>query len=147
MPYVTQAQLEQRFGETEVAQLLDRDRNGSADASALTAAQTGADALIDGYLRAANAQDLPLSTVPSMVTDIAADIVRFKLWDKRAPEEVRKRYEDAIKRLQDIGRGLIKLDLDTPAAPLGSPSYTTRTRTFDDDTMCSFMGGAINDDY
>lgn len=147
MPYCTSSQMESHFGAVEVLQLLDRDRDGVADTGVLTAVQVDTDDLIDGYLRAANTPDLPLATVPAMITGIAADIQRFKLWKDRASEEVRKRYEDAIKRLGEIARGVIVLDLETPATPTGDVGYTERTRTFSDTTMTSFMGGFTNDDY
>jgi phage gp36-like protein len=146
MPYVTHAEMVERFGATEVLDLLDRDRDGTADSGIYDAIAADADALINGYLRAAN-HTLPLTSVDPVLRDIAAAVVRFKLWDKRAPEEVRKRYEDAIKRLGDIARGLIVLDVDTPATPTGAVAYTERTRTFSDTTLTSFMGGYTNDDY
>lgn len=110
MPYIDRAGLEQRFGIDEIAQLLDDDRSGtelSTESESLTAAVADADAMIDGYL--ATRYALPLEAVPVMVAGWAADIARYRLWDEQAPEEVRRRYEDAIARLRDLAAGRIDL--------------------------------------
>ncbi|SDH91923.1 DUF1320 domain-containing protein, partial [Roseospirillum parvum] len=68
--YATQADLEQRFGAQEIADLAYRE-----EGDALGPALADATALIDGYLRGRYA--LPLSPVPALVTALACDLARF----------------------------------------------------------------------
>jgi phage gp36-like protein len=112
MPYATQADLEARFGADELTQLTDRVGAGVPDAAIVARALADADAEIDGYL--ASRYALPLATVPPVLVRIACDIARYRLWEDRASEEVRRRYEDARRMLESIARGQVSLGL--PAA-------------------------------
>ena len=105
--YCTEAEFEQRFGERELTDLL-------AGGTSYTRAENDAASTIDGFLSARYAT--PLATPPAVVIGWAADIARYRLWDQGAPEEVRRRYEDAISQLRDLARGLIHL----PAAAGGA---------------------------
>lgn len=141
MAYITKAEMLKRFG-GEIDQLLDRDNDGSEDAGVFDDAEQDARALIDGYL--ATLYTLPLAETPNLIKELAADITRYELWDDRASEEVRKRYEDAIARLKDIAKGLMKLP-DSTGTPIetagGDIAYTERTRTFDDCTLDTYVNG------
>lgn len=130
--YCTEQQFEARFGQREYADLL-------AGGHAYAQAENDAASMIDGYM--AVRYTLPLLSVPAIVTGWAADITRFKLWDQRAPEEVRKRYEDAIAQLRDLAAGRIDLPpgVDGSAVstdPLYIDGYSAE-RVF---TMCSLSG-------
>lgn len=130
--YVTELQFEQRFGATELADLLAEGNN-------YVEAENDAAGLIDGYL--ASRYVLPLTSVPLMVKGWAADITRFKLWDERAPEEVRKRYEDALAQLKQLAQGIITLppgtDGSKPSGGLIFGGYSNE-RVFTKDTLCGF---------
>lgn len=135
MAYVTLAQMTARYG-VEIDQLIDRDADGLADSGVFDDAATGADAEINGYLR--TVYTLPFATTPPEITEIAYLITHYKLWGTRAPEQVRTRYEDAIQRLRDIVAGLITLDVgEQDSLPI---SYTSRERTFTDDTLIDYVG-------
>ena len=101
MMYCTTAQFDAAFGASELADLTGED------AHTFERAEADAAGIIDGYL--ASRYTLPLVSVPTMVTGWALDITRYRLWDERAPDEVRRRYEDAIGQLRDLARGLISL--------------------------------------
>lgn len=140
MAYCAKADLTQRFG-AEIDQLLDRDNDGTEDAGIFDATTADADSIINGYL--ASRYTLPLSSTPALLKQIACDIVRYLLWDDRAPEEVRKRYDDAMGKLRDIGRGLIALVLDGGSSTTtsgASVATTSRTRQFSDTTLSGFVG-------
>lgn len=109
MPYVTSEAFEQAFGQDELADLLARGHD-------FTKTESGAASLIDGYL--ASRYTLPLAAVPEMLRAWALDIARFRLWDDQAPEEVRRRYEDALAQLRDLAAGRISL----PPAANGAPA-------------------------
>jgi phage gp36-like protein len=134
MPYATQADLEARFGVDELTQLTDRVNAGVPDTAIVARALTDSDAEIDGYL--ASRYALPLATVPPVLARIACDIARYRLWEDRASEEVRLRYEDARRLLESIARGQVSLGLPAAsAAPalaevsLGNPRVMSRDGT------------------
>jgi phage gp36-like protein len=97
--------------------------------------------LIDGYL--ASRYTLPLSSVPDIVKAWACDIARFKLWDERAPAEVRTRFEDAVGQLKDVAKGHLSLppgsNGETPTAS-GAANMTgfSNTRLFTEETLAGF---------
>ncbi|HBY38461.1 MAG TPA: DUF1320 domain-containing protein, partial [Alteromonas sp.] len=75
MNYCTTNDLIDRFGESELIALSDRDNTGSVDAQVVSAAIADASALIDGYLGGRYA--LPLSVIPSVLPKLCGDIARF----------------------------------------------------------------------
>lgn len=107
MSYITQGDFEKRFGEAELA-----DLTASNDFAACAADATN---LINGYMAAR--YTLPLVSVPEMVKAWAADITRYRLWDEHAPEEVRRRYEDALAQLKLLAQGTIALPPGADGAP------------------------------
>jgi len=128
-----------RFGSTEIVELTDRNQSGVIDTVVLGKALADADALINGYLAAR--YTLPLATTPPILTGPAADIARFKLWDDRAPEEVRKRYEDALALLKLISAGTVVLPPDVngdkPSASTTIEHYSAG-RVFTAETLEDF---------
>lgn len=116
MPYATPDDLEARYGADELVQLTDRVGAGVPDADVVARALADADAEIDGYL--ASRYSLPLEHTPTMLARIACDIARYRLWEDRASDEVRRRYEDARRVLEAIARGVVSLGMsETQAAP------------------------------
>ena len=111
MTYATQQQLIERFGETEITQLSDRDRNGAIDSNVVARALADADALIDSYVGKRHA--LPLAETPPRIAGIAADIAYFKLFRNDPPDYVRTAFEDAMKALKDISNGAAVIELGT----------------------------------
>jgi phage gp36-like protein len=129
VPYATQADLEARFGADELTQLTDRSGAHVPDAAIVARALADADAEIDGYL--ASRYALPLSTVPAVLARIACDIARYRLWEDRASEEVRRRYEDARRLLEAIARGTVSLGLPaSSAAPALAEASLGNARAF-----------------
>lgn len=139
MTYTTKSEMIGRFGETEIVELTDRNDAGVVDAAVLNKALADADALIDGYL--AGRYTLPLASTPAILMALASDIARFKLWDDRATEEVRKRYDDALAQLKLIAQGVIVLPPDAlgakPAAAVGM-EYYSQERVFTADSLADF---------
>lgn len=123
MPYATQADLIQRFGDEELIQLTDRALAGQVDPNTVSAALADADAAIEGYLAARYA--VPVSPVPALLRRVACDIARFFLHGNAAPEPVRQAYEDAQRSLKDLADGRAVLVGAAPAAlgavPAASP--------------------------
>jgi phage gp36-like protein len=117
MGYATQADLEARYGAEEILQLADRNRDGVIDAGVIDRALADADAEINGYL--GGRYQLPLADVPQIINVYACDIARFRLYNDLATEEVRKRYEDAIKFMRMAGEGKVRIG---PASSGAEPS-------------------------
>ena len=139
MEYCTRGDLVQRFGQTEIADLLDGNNDGQDDQQKLSSRVQDAEALINGYLGAKYAVPV-VGTIPQAIKLLACDIVRYLLWDDRAPEEVRKRYDDAVNRLKDYARGLMVLP-ELPAAPTntsGGVDYFAEERVFTRDSLSGF---------
>lgn len=127
--YLTEAQFEKRFGQGELADLLSGGTNYAE-------AENEAAGLVNGYLSAR--YTLPLASVPTMLQGWVADITRYRLWDEHAPEEVRRRYEDALAQLKLVSQGVIALppgiDGAAAAQPLNFGGYSAR-RVFTDCTL------------
>lgn len=130
--YVTTADFEQAFGQAELADLL-------AGGEDFTKTEAAAASLADGYM--AVRYPLPLLAVPSIVKGWVLDITRFRLWDKRAPEEVRRRYEDALQQLRHLAEGKLSLPPDASGTPatsgFESDGYSA-DRVFTADTLSCF---------
>lgn len=129
--YLTEAQFERRFGQRE---LVDLQEGGASFGQT----ENEAAGLIDGYL--ATRYTLPLLSVPLMLQGWAADVTRFKLWGERAPDEVRRRYEDALEQLQQLAKGLIALPPDATGAAVSTPvafGGYSQPRVFD---ACGLQG-------
>ncbi|MDP3926162.1 MAG: DUF1320 family protein [Hydrogenophaga sp.] len=139
MSYATAADLVQRFGADELAQLADPLHTGEADPALLALALADAHAEIDGYLAAR--YQLPLPVVPVVLVRLACDVARYRLWADVASAEVRQRYEDAVKLLANMSRGVVALGLpEGSAAP--EPSLASfaagATRVFGRDNTAGF---------
>lgn len=114
MTYATQTDLEQRFGAAEIAQLTDPLAGVAINAATVARALADADAEIDARLAVRWA--LPLASTPAVLVRVAADIARYFLWDARASEQVRNRYKDAIRLLDQIAAGEVTLGGAQPLA-------------------------------
>lgn len=144
MSYATQADLVTRFSEAELIQLTDRNPAATAiDTDVLQRAIEDADAEIDARLQARFT--LPLATVPRLIVNIACDIARYRLYDDRCPEHVQKRYDQALKLIDQIGRGDLEVGLDATAQTpqdTGGPAFQANDRTFSASLLADYTGGA-----
>ncbi len=109
MPYCTRQNLIDRYGETEILQLTDRDNIGIIDDQVVTQAIDDASAEIDGYL--AGRYQLPLATVPSVLEHLACNIARYHLWADGASDAVKQRRDEAVKFLDSLSKGHVTLGL------------------------------------
>lgn len=92
--------------------------------------------LINSYIGLA-VPSLPLTTTPIVLKGYAIDILNYNLWlDGDPPNDIRRRYEDAIKWLSLVAQGKVSLGLDstdTAVATTGGaavsqckPTYTRK---------------------
>lgn len=139
MAYAAQADLERRFGVTEILQLSDRDGDGSPDAGVIAGALTDAANEIDGYLLGGG-YTLPLTSVPAALTLTVCDVARYRLYDDAVPDEPLRRYERAISWLKDVAAGRVKLFADDAAdAPDSGTAVVAPARVFTADSLDKFM--------
>jgi phage gp36-like protein len=105
-PYATATDLVDRFGESELIDLTDRAQPpaGMIDADVADKALADACGEADAYLGVR--YTLPVTApVPLVLVAVVCDIARYRLYENRSTEEVRKRYEDAVRWLRDVSRG------------------------------------------
>lgn len=94
---------------------------------------TEADNTIDGYIAAA--VTLPFTDTPKLITSISTSIAVRNLWAqkqaKTLPEHVQKDYDNALKLLEMIARGTIKLTAADPeSTTFYDLKYTAARRAF-----------------
>ncbi|PKN35648.1 MAG: DUF1320 domain-containing protein [Deltaproteobacteria bacterium HGW-Deltaproteobacteria-19] len=128
MAYSTQTDIEEQVSQAELIELTDDTGAGSVDTSAVARAIADADAEIDGYCGAR--YTVPFSPAPAMIRKLSVDIAVYNLFSRRSnlkmPEDRQKRYDNAVRFLRDVSRGLISLGADAPAEPdSGLPRAST----------------------
>ena len=108
MTYATRADLEARFGADEIEDLAPAPEEGQPDLS-IQAAVADAAAVIDGVL--ARAYDLPLQSGSPwpVLTSIATDLARQRLYGEEAPKAVSERARRARALLDGIAAGAVDL--------------------------------------
>ena len=131
MAYCIQADLLEQISEDELIQLTDDAGAGTVDTSVVDRAISDADAEIDSYC--ATRYNVPFSPVPVMVRKTSVDIAIYNLFARRrgAPEDRQERYDNAIRWLKDVSRGLVSLGANAPvtdddAGPAASTDKSDR---------------------
>ena len=128
MHYASLADLIARFGHTEIAQLSASGGFGSYDGSApeintarVMLALDDANTEVHGYVATrirvpVVADGAPPAPHP-LLTRLACDIARYRLYDDAAPDEVRARFSDAVSVLVRIACGAISLSGSSDHTP------------------------------
>lgn len=122
MAYATKQDLIDRFGAQEIIQRTDRTNRPAStiDDTVVGRALSDAQALVDGYL--GKVYQLPLATVPPVLTKVCCDLARLNLWagaaDKDGP--VSRAADAALAWAKDVARGLVRLDVAGIAPPQAS---------------------------
>lgn len=140
MPYTTQAEMIALFGEDEIVELTNLHEVSATTINVTKFDQANAKttALIDSYLGESFA--LPLPSVPVVLGGVAADILRYYLDTIDPREDVRQRYEDAIKWLQMAAQGKVSLGLDDTGESVATGKqggYSTQSPVYSRDTVAS----------
>ncbi|MET4247557.1 DUF1320 domain-containing protein [Bradyrhizobium sp. LA6.7] len=142
MTYATQADLVERFGEPMLIDLTDRadPPAGAIDATVIVNALTDADSTIDGYLLGRYV--LPLAQTPSLLNDLAKAIAIYKLHRDVVSDKVRSDYQDALKTLQLIANGTMRLNVagvEPPSSGASGVKVTDRPRDFTPENLKGFI--------
>lgn len=141
MAYCSQSNLLDQISEDDLIQLTDDDDTGAVDTDVVDQAIADADAEINSYCGVRHS--VPFSTVPPMVLKLSVDITIYNLYSRRrgAPDERKERYDNAIRYLKDVAKGLVTLGEDDPESTpseSSSPDISSNTRIFSRDTMEGF---------
>lgn len=127
MAYAVVDDLQQAFGLTELKQLA-RTPAGGLDEDKAQATLDSASAEVDGYAARRYAVPVDEARIPAPLKQVTMDIARFRLWGARSSEEVRARYDDALRWLRDLAAGRVALvdaegvELPGPDTPLAAAS-------------------------
>ncbi|MDN5786393.1 gp436 family protein [Pseudorhodobacter sp.] len=111
MSYASITDLIERAGETEIRQIADHDRDGTADPDVIDAALFDADNMIEGYVFARYSRPLP--SIPPILKTWAVSIARYILHRNGAPDHVAQDYKDALASLKDVSAGRYALPVAT----------------------------------
>lgn len=121
MAYATAADLRARVPAQILIDLTDED-GAAIDDAVLDRRLADASAVIDGYL--GGRYPLPLAVVPPILVGLACTIAYYQLLG-RSPagvtEDLRKRYEDAIRYLEQVAAGRISLGIPAVELPQVEP--------------------------
>lgn len=140
MAYSTIDDLKKLLPEESIIQLTDEEETGSVNTTRVSEAIAQADAEIDSYC--ARLYTIPFSPVPDLVRKFSVDMAIYHLFSRRIEEmpEIRKeRYQNAIKQLENIAKGMMSLgEQPEPAQPSGGSVMINKSkddRIFTADTM------------
>lgn len=107
--YATLADMQERFAERDLIQLTDEAGNGTIDEDRVNQALADGATRIDSYV-AARHKNISELVGHAMLRRINCDLAFRDLWTDAPPDQVEKRYEAAVKDLERIASGMIRLD-------------------------------------
>ncbi len=115
-PWITPADLDDAYGEGEVSDLADVDRDGTRDPGIVEKAIVSAEGRVKSRLLTRyRPEELPASAaeVPEPLRRVTVDLAFYQLHKRyeQVPESVIRIRDDAEAELADLARGLGSLDL------------------------------------
>lgn len=118
MGYASQKDIEDLYGTDLLLRISDHNRDRAPDLDVIEKGLRGADEICDAYLSAQ--YTVPVLPAPGIVRTCAINIAVYLMaMDRtRRTEEMRVRYEDALKLLEKISTGKVGLGLQ-PSDPDG----------------------------
>lgn len=144
MIYATRTDLETRYSADEVTVLEQTVGAGGVELALNDAAEEA-----NSYVAVRYA--VPLPSVPATLKVAVCDIARFRLYKDRPTEEVKYRYEQAVKWLKSVSRGDAVLTFDPALSPeeqedgiyaVTPIAGTIRTGVFND-SILQYMPGVM----
>lgn len=113
MGYAVRLDLERIYGKDLIDNLADINDDGQPDMNVVEEAISGASAIIDGYVGVR--YSVPIQPAPEVLRNFCVDIATYRMaYHKlKQTDEMRKRYEDAIKFLERVADGKAALAIDS----------------------------------
>lgn len=141
MSYCTLTNILNLISEATLIALTDDAGAGEVDDAKVAAAIADADATIDSYCQ--GRYTIPLSPVPSKIVQISVDIAVYNLYsrsDLDMPEVRKERNKEAVRFLEKVAAGGIRLGVSSPAPTDtdNSASIESNSRIFTRDKMAEF---------
>lgn len=138
MAYCTSDDIKKAIPEATIIQLTDDANTGAIVQDKVDEAIATADGEIDGYC--ATRFTVPFNPVPGIISKFSIDIAIYNLYSRiteTVPETRSDRYKNAIRVLEKIAEGKIKLgdSGDTPPSRPGAAMVTGNSRLFTRDTL------------
>lgn len=114
--YAAIADMERARGTEHVRSLSDKDNTGTRVDAALNEALARASSLADSYID--KKYEVPLGNPPDYLIAAVIDIAEYQLAPDSmiGTENMRTRYEDALKLFKEIGKGNVTLAGNSPAS-------------------------------
>lgn len=138
--YIVKADILEQITEADLIELTDDDSTGSVNDSFVNSAIANAEGEVDGYL--ATQYATPVTPVPDIVKAFTVDVAIYRLYGRRqgATEAIEKRYNNAIRFLKEVSKGVVTLGVKVPA-PENSGSQVdiiSDGRIFDNEKLDGF---------
>lgn len=119
------AAMQARFEARDLLELSDDSNAGTINTASVNAKLASADAIITGYVARRHRSVAGLAG-NAILRDIACDYAFYLLWRSDPPEWVKDRKKHAMKQLEQIASGKLKLDQgEETAAPRPGQILTT----------------------
>jgi phage gp36-like protein len=114
MAYSKLEDIKKQLSDSDLIGLTDDNNTGKIDEAIVNEMIADADALIDSYCGAY--YTVPFDQAPKIINKFSADIAIYNLYGRRqgAPEDRSDRHKNAIKALEQIAKGVIRLNSPKP---------------------------------
>lgn len=139
--YCVQADLEAQIPVAALVRLTDDERTGAVNTARIDKAIANAGVEIDGYCQ--TKYPVPFNPVPDVIRKLAVDIALYNLLSRRGFEEdsadraIVERYKAAVKFLENLARGVVRIGTPTPA-PASEVRVEGPPRVFSRDKLRQF---------
>lgn len=133
--YITVEELIRSFSKQVLVQLSNDDNRATEiDTQVVIQAITTASERIDVALR--SRYQLPLSDTPTLIANLCLSLARYWLYSRRAemkvPETVKDTYNQALKELEQIARGVLHLGIKSATSAESTESATSNAENAGD---------------
>lgn len=141
MAYCAKTDILEQLDEDILIQLTDDEDTGLVDDTKVTRAIADADAEIDSYCGVR--YPVPFSTVPGIIRKLSVEFSIYNLYARRkgVSDDRKDRYDNGIRFLRDVSKGVVSLgadDPDTPPSDANQPQITSSERIFSREKMKGF---------
>jgi phage gp36-like protein len=121
---------EETLGTQLTAQLSGDGEGANIDDAVLDKAITDAQSIVDGKVGVKYAVPFATGSVPRVIAECTLDIAIYKAYENKsgADSRVRRRYEDAMKILDQIATGRFNLNLASGDTVSASAAPTDRVK-------------------
>lgn len=135
--YIVKADILKQITDADLIELTDDNNTGLVDDAIVDGAIINAEGEVDGYL--AKRYATPVNPIPDIVKAFTVDVAIHRIYGRRqgAPEDIEKRYSNAIRFFRDVSKGVVTLGVKVPE-PENSGSQVdiqSDDRIFDRESM------------